>query len=285
MRYQNEQWFEQQKRYEKLIRSYQKNDMSKAYEKLEEELKRINDRLTQKSDENIQLYWELAEKEKEIHLLKEEIEGIKENSSNQESFNYCEYILLIALLHYFQSVDYSNSDFSTVEENQTEKELLQTMNEDLKKKGEITESNKTRIDKQQQTEDSTPTKRTFNYRDLQSYDSAYLLPKPKKQTNSQQLFDKKSIRKKLEKKGDPQKKNRSLEIKAKLEVNKPEISEEKTNHTNNTVSKEQKNQEITQKKTDEQGAEPIESKEPISEEKGIMQQIYHKLASVIKKER
>lgn len=287
--YQDEQWFERQKRYEKLIRSYQQNDLSREYEKLEKKLKRTNAKLNQKLDENIQLYWELADKEKEIDRLKKELKSIREYFSDREIFNYCEYLILIVLLQHFQSFNDLNTDFFIGENHQEEKEWHQTMNDNKKIKEQTTETNSQRVDKLQK-EDPKNIKRTFHYSDLQSYDSAYLLPKSKQQKNSQQHFDKKIVRKKLKEKAAQRKSKVIYKNQTLIEDEKLNFSQDKNDLTNGLKMTSITEQHGQKPQNDEMSettleSESFESKETIPDEKGIMQQIYQKLAKVVRKER
>lgn len=211
MRYQDDEWITQQKRYEKLIKSYQANDLSNEYVQLKEEKEAIKEKLTLQTAENIQLTEELDRKEKELHQLHKVLDSEK-LVRNEEIIMFLENFLVEELLQHLQSIDHLIEGISILEQQPSKKEVIHTMstnNSIDNVERTITEqaprslSLRKNKNNNEDTDDRKP--RPFQFQDLQSYDSAYILPEPAQNSSSKLTpkplyYDKKLLLKKLKEK-------------------------------------------------------------------------------------
>ncbi|SEN86093.1 hypothetical protein SAMN04488134_102117 [Amphibacillus marinus] len=193
----NQDWRMQQQRYERIIKSYQLNDLSDAYSSLQESYQSVVRQLNKYMDKQKQLEDTLAMKEVELNTLKQQRSDlanpidtlVEEQLSNLfiyhiETFEQLLELFVNSQQHTLKEVDTTMSD--DVQPDQA-KQLGQ---------GKVREA-------EQVTLNEEP--KRFNFNDLKSYQSAYIVP-DRKETQSNSLrspqiyLDKKKVLMKLKEK-------------------------------------------------------------------------------------
>ncbi|WP_182200622.1 hypothetical protein [Paraliobacillus salinarum] len=176
----------QLKRYKKLIKSYQQNDVSEAYMKL----KQTNDRLT---SQILCLEEEIYSMEEKINKLKlenkelvKENKQLKQNQTNAMTIDHLQDLLLKEMSAHVLSIYHLYNRWLSIE-SQSDKEVYKMSNlipnqqDSITHKADfLTTINHSRVN----NTDSkvTPQPEPFHFKDLKSYQEAYMLPE-KKQTN------------------------------------------------------------------------------------------------------
>ncbi|GAA5416428.1 hypothetical protein Pryu01_01463 [Paraliobacillus ryukyuensis] len=188
----------QQKRYKKIIKSYQQNDLTKEYHALKQMKEKLTSTIMHLQQQNTLLTQQLTEKERKIAVLQKEKEHLQQQlnqpTENDQGLNMLQEIVTDEIHFHFMAIYYLYNHWVNLYQH-TSKEVL-----------DMTEANHIDAEKEQTHEKKTPlflnkpnaqTKslpapkpKPFHFKDLQDYQQAYILPDKQSENNltEQSLF-------------------------------------------------------------------------------------------------
>ncbi|WP_017473530.1 hypothetical protein [Amphibacillus jilinensis] len=200
----NEDWPTLKERYQKIIRSYQANDLSHAYSTLQHKYHEVVKALNQQIEKNTRLVEQLNKQENKLNSLQDTLTE-KESLISKEII---ESHVIDSLIFHIKAFNQLITILSHSDLESHLKEVEWIMSETTEKKTDSTEEathpvNHERIDNEGNDSEDIP--RPFNFQDLQSYQTAYLIPIKKEHQNQpittpRFYYDKKKILEKLKEK-------------------------------------------------------------------------------------
>ncbi|MBM7543122.1 hypothetical protein [Amphibacillus cookii] len=201
----NEDWPTLKERYQKIIRSYQANDLSHAYSTLQHKYHEVVKALNQQIEKNTQLVEQLNKQENKMNSLQDTLKE-KESLITKEII---ESHVIDSLIFHIKAFNQLITILSHSDLESHLKEVEWIMFETTEKKTDSTEeathpvNHDEIIDNEGNGNKETP--KLFNFQDLQSYQNAYLLPIKKEQQNQavttpRFYYNKKKVLEKLKEK-------------------------------------------------------------------------------------
>lgn len=182
----------QQKRYIKIIQSYQRNDLSEEYTMLRQQNDKLTDYLATSQKQVVELQNKIEEQQvfiqqvtEEKQRLEQELEQLKKQHKSSDTHDLLQMLTTEEIYFHFQAIYYLyNHWISLTQTVDKEVDELTETDEKMKRQNEANTLINS-LNKHAEEKGSTSLKRpkTFHFKDLQVYNQAYILPQ-KKQTDT-----------------------------------------------------------------------------------------------------
>ncbi|CQR48369.1 hypothetical protein BN1058_02737 [Paraliobacillus sp. PM-2] len=232
----------QQKRYKKLIKSYQRNDVSKEYTILKQKNEKLVSQISDLKKEIIALEEKMKNQKKENeHLLKQnkqlqqKLEETKASDVVKETTDFLQSLVADEISVHFLAIYHLYHHWISLNQ-QTTKEVYKMIESNPNHSDDMINKNNAfpLLSKPADNEGSSnkPSQpKPFHFKDLQSYKKAYILPEKKKTiTNHEHLLPQSKMKNIKERKEDQLNKSNHLDLSNKEvqldhleESNKPTI--------------------------------------------------------------